>query len=95
MLDVVTFRDVIDSLDNVENLKMVANSILDEYEILNKEYYDLEMQKIEMFMPIIENIVVSNAVTEDIQALKRVVSSLKSNYVKCLEEVKRLRTQIN
>lgn len=93
MIDTKFFRTVVDTVNDTTSLKQIANSILDEYDALDKEYSDLEMQKAEIFMPAIEGIILSKTVDEDIQALKRVVSSLKTNYVKCLEELKKLKSQ--
>jgi rubrerythrin len=79
----------------MDDFKYILETLLTEYRSLEKEYEQLENQKTSLMMPIINDMFMSRSNEEDIAALKNVVSSLKSNYFKLIEESKKLKEENN
>lgn len=95
MIDVKSIEGLMNKCSSVEECKMLLRTMLDEYNILEKEYNELEDQKLMLMMPAISEIIMSKTTDEDMTTLRRIVSSLKSNYAKCLNENKRLKSELD
>lgn len=78
MIDVKAFRNLIDKASCMEDVHIILNALVDEYEELEKEYDQLEHQKIEAMMPAIDAIIGTKENIEDIKYLKSIIASLKN-----------------
>lgn len=90
MLDVKEFRKLIDKAGCMEDIRTILHAILSEYEGLEKEYEELEAQKIEAMMPAIDTIIGTKENYEDIQHLKNVIQNLKTQLGIFLDQKKNL-----
>lgn len=93
MIDINQIQTLINKCSSMDDFKFILDTLVSEYISLEKEYEQLENQKTSLMMPIINDMFAAKENEEDITSLKSIVSSLKVNYARLIQEHKKTKEE--